>query len=461
MLINNFPVMKKTFFLSLLIVLTAGTFSQWVVDVDPYHPYPYFVNVVDTGTIWCLGYNSGWWDDVELITKNQEYGWMWGNGNDLPTNIQYLSIAGINSTTAFVGDLYGHIYKTTNYGWNWSLIINAGSNYMVTDIKFSKVERNAGYIFCCRNDYAPAVSKIYKTTDYGNTWQLFTPYFGIVGFANKPSTWVTDSEHAWIGLWCLSQNCPSAQIAYTTNGGMNWQISNVESGRTGIQAIAFSYDNQYGIATTYKGMTPHNLFISTNGGENWNLKDTLPSGNILSFITVPETSVWYVNGYTVLPDTTIKSYIYKSSDNGLDWLEMTSEDSANVISDLDAVKLNGNIYAWATCSGKVLKLVDTAVVIGINNNGSVIPDRFGLFQNYPNPFNPNTTIEFDIPNSTNVTIKIYDVLGKIVAVLANNDFKNAGSYKVTWNASTFSSGVYFYRLTAGDFSNTRKMTLIK
>jgi hypothetical protein len=452
--------MKKSFFLSLLIVLSVGTFSQWVVDYDPYLTTPYYINVVDTGTIWCLGYTSGWWDTVEVMTKTPEFGWQWGNGNDLPTGIQFLSIAGLNSTTAFVGDFYGRIYKTTNYGWNWSVIINAGSNYYVTDIKFSKVNKNVGYIFCCRNDNVAGIFKIYKTTDYGTTWQLFTPYFGNNVIGNKPQICVTDSNHAWIGLWCLSQNCPFVQIAYTTNGGADWLISNVDTGRRGILSVVFSFDNQYGIATTYKGITPHNLLISTNGGENWNLHDTLPSGLILSFITVPETSVWYVNGYTVFPNSTVKSYIYKSSNNGLNWLEMTSEDSTYDISDMDAVKLNGNIFAWAAYPGKVLKLVDTAIVIGINNNGSVIPDNFGLLQNHPNPFNPVTRIFYDIPKSSHVILTVYDVHGRELRKLVN-EIKGTGRYSVEFVGTNLASGVYFYRLEAEKFSASKKMVLIK
>jgi hypothetical protein len=88
------------------------------------------------------------------------------------------------------------------------------------------------------------------------------------------------------------------------------------------------------------------------------------------------------------------------------------------------------------------------------------PDKFSLSQNYPNPFNPSTVISYQLPASGNVTLKVYDLLGREVATLVNEE-KPAGSYEVSFDASQLSSGVYIYRLTAGNFSATNKMTLLK
>ncbi|HMQ78702.1 MAG TPA: T9SS type A sorting domain-containing protein [Ignavibacteria bacterium] len=99
-------------------------------------------------------------------------------------------------------------------------------------------------------------------------------------------------------------------------------------------------------------------------------------------------------------------------------------------------------------------------VVGINNNGSGIPKNFSLSQNYPNPFNPETKINFTIPQAAFVTISIYNTLGQIVAQLVSQDM-NAGYYTYDFNASDLTSGIYFYRITAGEFSETKKMMLIK
>ncbi len=92
--------------------------------------------------------------------------------------------------------------------------------------------------------------------------------------------------------------------------------------------------------------------------------------------------------------------------------------------------------------------------------GSNLPEKFELKQNFPNPFNPNTVISYSIAKSENVSIKIYDILGKEVQTLVN-EVKNPGSYNVMFNAQNLSSGVYFYRLTAGNFTDIKKMTLVK
>jgi hypothetical protein len=88
------------------------------------------------------------------------------------------------------------------------------------------------------------------------------------------------------------------------------------------------------------------------------------------------------------------------------------------------------------------------------------PEEFSLSQNYPNPFNPTTYIEFRIANFGFVLLKIYDLLGKEVATLVNEE-KPAGNYEVEFDASNLSSGVYIYKLTAGEFNSTKKLILIK
>ncbi len=92
--------------------------------------------------------------------------------------------------------------------------------------------------------------------------------------------------------------------------------------------------------------------------------------------------------------------------------------------------------------------------------GEQIPDKYELFQNYPNPFNPSTTIKYDLPEAGFVTIKIYDILGREVSSLLNEEMK-AGSHQINFDASSLSSGTYFYRIQAADFVETKKMVLLK
>jgi hypothetical protein len=90
-----------------------------------------------------------------------------------------------------------------------------------------------------------------------------------------------------------------------------------------------------------------------------------------------------------------------------------------------------------------------------------LPKEFKLNQNYPNPFNPVTKIAFSIPKAGNITLKVFDVLGKEVANLVNNTFVKAGTYESEFNASNLSSGLYFYRLITDNFTDTKKMILTK
>jgi hypothetical protein len=90
----------------------------------------------------------------------------------------------------------------------------------------------------------------------------------------------------------------------------------------------------------------------------------------------------------------------------------------------------------------------------------MLPDQYALDQNYPNPFNPATTIRYGIPNAAKVTMKIYNVLGQEVATLVDTD-QTAGTYNVRFDAGSLASGMYLYRITAGQFVQVKKMLLLK
>ena len=100
------------------------------------------------------------------------------------------------------------------------------------------------------------------------------------------------------------------------------------------------------------------------------------------------------------------------------------------------------------------------LLVGNRTVQAMIPAVFSLEQNYPNPFNPSTSIKFNIPKQSNVKLVIYDVIGKEVATLVN-EMKQPGSYEAVFNGDNFASGVYFYRLEAGNFTDVKKMVLIK
>jgi len=111
-------------------------------------------------------------------------------------------------------------------------------------------------------------------------------------------------------------------------------------------------------------------------------------------------------------------------------------------------------------NGVILKTTNGGVVIGIEPVSSEIPKHFKLHQNYPNPFNPSTQIKFDIPSSSFVRLIVYDALGREIDEFINERL-NPGSYVYEWSAESYPSGIYFYKLVAGDYVQTKKMILIK
>lgn len=130
---------------------------------------------------------------------------------------------------------------------------------------------------------------------------------------------------------------------------------------------------------------------------------------------------------------------------------------------MDAVKINDqSTYALCiTNSRKVIRLVDTLRVLGVEPIGSEVPTSFSLSQNFPNPFNPGTIIRFQINRLSDSKLSVYDINGRLVADLVNQKL-NAGTYQVDFDGSNLSSGVYFYRLTAdGNIVDSKRMVLLK
>ena len=133
------------------------------------------------------------------------------------------------------------------------------------------------------------------------------------------------------------------------------------------------------------------------------------------------------------------------------------------------VKLwNGRIYnTWAdnraggTGYDIWANVLDWNNPVGVEDEETLeIPSAFSLSQNYPNPFNPSTKIRYSIPQSSNVVIKVFDVLGNEIATLVNEE-KPVGIYEITWYAESLPSGIYFYRIQTGSFVETKKMVLMK
>jgi hypothetical protein len=120
----------------------------------------------------------------------------------------------------------------------------------------------------------------------------------------------------------------------------------------------------------------------------------------------------------------------------------------------NSISFNIDPYQPKTFS---VKLKNTLTSVSKEN---ITPDKYELSQNYPNPFNPTTVINYTTTKASHVTLKVYDLLGREIATLADG-IKGAGKYSVTFDASKLSSGIYFYNLKTDDFTSIKKMMLIR
>jgi hypothetical protein len=195
-------------------------------------------------------------------------------------------------------------------------------------------------------------------------------------------------------------------------------------------------------------ISPYDYMETTDGGNGTVLAREAISSNVLFERWDPW--VEFYNGAVDMP-AGYRTLI----GNGNDHANSTNGAPFNYYNFTDAAKqVYMNEVARMAKLGKVEEPVSVA---GSKNN---IPNVYALEQNYPNPFNPTTTIEFALPKNSNVKIAVFDILGRLITKLVDGNL-NAGYHKVQFNASNLASGVYFYRIEAGNFVKVKKLMLLK
>jgi hypothetical protein len=189
------------------------------------------------------------------------------------------------------------------------------------------------------------------------------------------------------------------------------------------------------------------VFRSTNNGTSWSEQN--------DGITNLEINSLAINSLNNVFAGT-NNGVFRSTNNGTNW---TGVNNNLTVPDVRALVINpsGFLFAGSVGGGVFRSLNSTITSINYIN---ISPGKYSLQQNYPNPFNPSTVISFQLAVSNFVSLKVYDVLGNVVATLVNEK-QNEGTYSVDWNASSFPSGIYFYTLNAGEFAETKRMMLLK
>jgi hypothetical protein len=187
------------------------------------------------------------------------------------------------------------------------------------------------------------------------------------------------------------------------------------------------------------------ILRTTDGGSTW-LTQFSGTGSGLGCVYFSDTDNGTVAG---------GEDILRTTNSGVTWIEQTAPwGGMSSVSFFDA---NNGIGVGYTV---ILRTTNGGVTFIGKDNNITNPNEFILSQNFPNPFNPNTTINFSVPKQSNVTIKVYNILGKEILTLVN-ETKPQGNYKVEFNADNLSSGVYFYRMKTNEFTQTKKMLLVK
>jgi photosystem II stability/assembly factor-like uncharacterized protein len=426
--------------------------------------------------------------------------------SDMGTTLTCLTVNnGTLATIAFPSNNVGYaggissgaFIKTTDGGQSWKTKFilfppSSSKSYRSAAVQqFYFLNDNLGY---CAN----RSDIITKTTDGGNSWTVLLDDPITSHVFN--SVYMVDQNTGWVvGRWAGTTPTFNYGILKISNGStISYQDTSGKAGE--LMSVTFT-DVNNGIAVGKGG----NIVYTTNGGTNWtkatsgvttNLSDvkyitpaaviavgdtSSTSGTIILSLdggktwTQPSTQVpkYSLNAITIksLTEAFISGFIPKVVKGTLIKLSLTGGTVS--LTDLtDTTLFETNLVAITSTPGGdiFIAAVNSAIVYSSKIlNGVKIPidglKGYALNQNYPNPFNPSTTIEFTIPKSANVNVKIYDILGKEVKSLINDKF-DMGTHKIAWDGknnfgSSVATGIYYYKINSNDFVSVKKMMYLK
>jgi hypothetical protein len=444
-----------------------------------------------------------------LFFSNSYSQWIkqnWPYNNSIGTCFFDLNI-GLVAGKSFTGSLY-KLYKTTDGGFNWS--VNYSPKGWIYSIQ--KIDDSTLYM---RGDNSSSYL-LYKTTNRGITWDSLN-YASLDGmyFISKDTGWVSmhDGNYAryylttngGVSFTLLYSHAISAayetimyflkekynnnfigyrsiysEVKKTTDGGYNWIDLPVlpivpqydKKGKLltqpDITQITFINKDTGWVANGSKS-----IFKTTNGGLNW-IVQTMPLDNHLVF-----NSYYYfeiINKDTIFSDIgrfdfgngVYRGVVFKTTNSGLNWGYQLPDTSYRIVYFSRPFFLNSKT-GWLT-NIHTTNGGGPIIYTEIKNIIEEHPERYNLYQNYPNPFNPTTTIDFYLPKSSEVCLRIIDVTGRLIYKIIEGFHLAQGyhSYRIDgFSMLGLSSGVYFYKLTSSDksgsttFQETKQMIYIK
>lgn len=275
------------------------------------------------------------------------------------------------------------------------------------------------------------------STNNGSTW---TTIQNSVPALNRTFNWT-------VPLMPTADQC-RVRISETGNPGNNDISDSVFQIRPNLNSFNMVYPPQLSSIPVYSGDTTKLHFTWTKAGT---LPEIKYKWTLMNFTMTLSYTEWSNNSG--------QDSVFSISLGRLDSIALAWGTTGDSIRCRWSVKAY-TIYDSASAQSSSFLITFKRSVIGIQPISDIIPDEFFLNQNYPNPFNPNTKIKFGLPKSSVVKITVYDILGKEISILVNQELK-AGVFETEWDASVYPSGIYFCRMEAGEFSKTFKMIIAK
>jgi photosystem II stability/assembly factor-like uncharacterized protein len=366
------------------------------------------------------------------LYQSPNFGTTWNSVPSFPVETPVTMLA-VRDSLVFAGTGSG-LYRSTNDGTTWSGFIASpyadplkGSAMLVEDKYVYTYWQNSGI-----ND----VAGVLRSSDKGATW----PVLGALNAPSGISCFVRSKSALFAGAGVEG-------LFTSTDDGVTWSATS-KNGlfiNTGLAALAWDGTQLYAGTSTA-------LFVSSDEGINW--KKT--AGEAIQCFYVVRNLVGGVP--KVFMGT--QSSIYSSTDGGnifrWDGRGYPFPQSQGV----NALAYDGNTL-FSSVQGSGIWWMPVGATTGIADRGP----RYGLasfelLQNYPNPFNPSTTIRYGLPSRSQILLTVYNALGQQVAILQDGE-QDAGYHEVRFDASRLASGVYFYRIQAGDFSQTKRLLLLR
>ena len=414
----------KTFIqiLFFFLIVTQICFAQW------YHQNSgTYISL--KGVYFFDNYNGWISGDSGIILNTTDGGLNWFPQSS-GTNQNLYGVYFVDSINGWIVGEGGTILKTANGGTDWINQIS-GTNYALADLYF--YDKHTGW--ASGGSYQDYISVILKTIDGGINWipqvNVSGPYLYDLFFLDSTTGWAVGDYK---------------KILKTTDGGRNWVSQYEDIWQPGFLCIYFN-DYNKGWVVGWNGA----MMKTTNGGTTW-FNYPSGTGELLNDIYFTDSmNGWIVGGNSFL------GLILHTTDGGINWFYQ-SIPTAYLF---DTVVFPDDNNGWTTgLYGIILHTTNGGVSFVEEEQIDEMPTEFLLSNNYPNPFNPSTKIKYSVPQSSNVVIKVFDILGNEIETLVKEE-KTAGTYEVTWYGANLPSGVYFYQLRAVDPSTGSGQSFIR